>query len=1240
MSETREGTGRDLIVVEPDRKSRSITVARRAPTVVLPTPRKSRARRVSLVVFEGLAGLVLLCGLIAVGFYVALLRGPVPVPFLIAPLESAINTELAGVRVAIGSVILQRGRWGGVRLRLRNVALRDEDGDVVARAPLAAVRLSTEALMHGRIAPKQVDFIEPRLLVSYTPEGGLTLSFGRGADNERPGNGREPPQAAPAAPATAAPARPDEGGGRRIDLAQMLSRASERARSGNDAASFLTSFGLRDAVVVLDRPGQQTAWRVPSMIIQLDHRQKRSIITGKARVMSDGEPWTLVFRAEDSQKQKSLTISLDADGLVPARLAASLDGLAGLRALDSRVKLNMVLTLDRRGDIQATSTRLVLGPGHIRVGKAAGEALAIEGGDVVLRYERAKPGEIQVAESVLSGAWGNVRFAGLVKQVGPDAGVGDWRFDLAAKEGRLAGREPGSPTFAIDRLQLAGRILAATDTLRLETARLEFGGAAFAMTGDVRQLGTSPQLKLSGVVGAMPVKTLAAVWPHALAPGGRDWLRAHVSAGQVLGGRFTIANSPGAAAGRAPSDGGFHISLEIKGEQLVVNYLDGQPPLHLPQVTARLEGAVFELAAPTGTLALGNGRAIRVTDGRFTIADVHQPTSIGEIAFRAQGSADEALDLLDRKPFGYVSGSGLRVTGVTGKVDGTLKLRLPLKLDVRLEDMRMLGRVKVTETRARNILGDFDLQGGSVVFDLTERAIEAKGDLLLQGVSAKLSWQRIFGASPDRQPPLRLSALLDAADRKQLGLEIDHVVIGDIPVELTLRQSATGAPETSVRADLTNTELVLENVAWRKLPGRSAILQFDIAKGTGKGHKVELQGFKIVGEDVAIDGWMALGRNNRLVAFHFPDFSVNVVTRLEVVGRLGADGNWKVKATGQTYDGRDFFRSLFSAGRLSERQRPPTGREPGLDLEAEIGTVIGFSDTTVRKVRMTLVKRKGRLVGLSATGTLETGQPLAARLDKGRNGERLLVAESKDAGSAFRLVGFYPNIKGGHASLQVNLDAKGGAEKSGTLWARQFIILGDQVVSEVVASSDDAATAAPTGQRPLRRRVVRTQFAFDRMKVPFSVGYGQFVLHDSYINGPEIGATMRGKVDFNSRAMTIGGTFVPVYGLNAAFGGIPVIGEILRGRPGEGLFGMTFAVHGSLAQPQVVVHPLSPLAPGIFRQIFEMTPQSPALRPSQPRPATPRRPDRATRSSSSPPGSAGPAILDQGWQARTRAPQD
>ena len=50
----------------------------------------------------------------------------------------------------------------------------------------------------------------------------------------------------------------------------------------------------------------------------------------------------------------------------------------------------------------------------------------------------------------------------------------------------------------------------------------------------------------------------------------------------------------------------------------------------------------------------------------------------------------------------------------------------------------------------------------------------------------------------------------------------------------------------------------------------------------------------------------------------------------------------------------------------------------------------------------------------------------------------MIKAESRDAGAAFRLVGFYPSVDGGEASLEVNLDAGGPATKSGTLWARDF----------------------------------------------------------------------------------------------------------------------------------------------------------------------------------------------------------
>ena len=75
---------------------------------------------------------------------------------------------------------------------------------------------------------------------------------------------------------------------------------------------------------------------------------------------------------------------------------------------------------------------------------------------------------------------------------------------------------------------------------------------------------------------------------------------------------------------------------------------------------------------------------------------------------------------------------------------------------------------------------------------------------------------------------------------------------------------------------------------------------------------------------------------------------------------------------------------------------------------------------------------------------------------------REIKAEARDAGAAFRLVGFYPSVDGGEASLEVNLDAGGAGTKSGTLWARDFSVLGDQVVNDVLT---DPSSEAVLGQQ-------------------------------------------------------------------------------------------------------------------------------------------------------------------------------
>src|SRR5262249_31894792 len=79
----------------------------------------------------------------------------------------------------------------------------------------------------------------------------------------------------------------------------------------------------------------------------------------------------------------------------------------------------------------------------------------------------------------------------------------------------------------------------------------------------------------------------------------------------------------------------------------------------------------------------------------------------------------------------------------------------------------------------------------------------------------------------------------------------------------------------------------------------------------------------------------------------------------------------------------------------------------------------------------------------------------------------------------------------------------------------------------------------------------------------------------------------------------------PLQGINGTvIGDVPLLGQILTGIQGEGIFGITFAVQGSTADPQVIVNPLSLVTPGIFREIFAMTTPNPKVQPREDRAPT------------------------------------
>jgi AsmA-like C-terminal region/Protein of unknown function len=1134
--------------------------------------------------------------------YVKLLHGPISLKTVASSIESSLNADLPGMSVKIEDAELRLASGGQLEIGLKNIRLLDGQNLQIAQAPAALVEFSWRALRYRTIAAERVQLVSPRINVAIGDHAAAAVPVAQRA--------REANETAPAAAAEGAGQDVVDAPLGYVELVKMLVGATSRARRREDAAAFLREFALTNATVIFDTGSRKSIWRAPRIELDFDHRKSRSLIDGRATIASLAGDSNVTFSMYEVESASTVELSLGVERIVPRGFARSLPQLSVLESVGVPLAGDVRLTLTKTGEILAGKMALGAGAGQLDLPWLLGTPLTVDGGQLDITYDGVQK-KFDVAPSHLLFGPSIVRFGGTVtKTQHPSEGLG-WAMELAALPGSTVADERGQPIAAVTQGVLTAFVVPERGHMALSQFLLKVADTEIRAEGFVTDMTGTPSGRLDGRVGTMPAALLKGLWPRALSPNTRAWVAQRVTRGQVQNGTFRLA------VGEAQPGGGpgSRATVAFEGAGVEVQAYGSLPPLEIPRMLVRLEGSSLEINAPEAAFVLPEGRRVPLKTGRFTAVDLTGEQPAAELAVRLASQLGPGLELIERLHGHSLKSFGLNPLAVEGRLEGAVKAVIPLVANASAADLKIDGKLRIADGRARQLIGPFDVSGANLAFDISDKAIDAKGEMLVKGVTTKIAWQYLLQTPPEKQPPLRIVATLDANERTLLGLDVNDIVQGDVPVEIIVAKDQRGETQTKVRADLGKAELVLENVAWRKPPGRAAIFQFDLGKGPQG--RTELQNVKLAGDDVAVEGWMALGPDNKLREFFFPEFSVNVVTRLEVQGKLRPDNVWEVKAKGPTYDGKDLFRSLFNVGQLTERPVPPTKEKAGLELIAEIDNVIGYSETSLRGVRAKVARRADKMTALEVRGTLDGGKPFVAELRTEAGGRRLM-AQSSDAGQTLRLVGFYPNAAGGELKLETNLDGKGAADKTGTLWVTKFAVLGDPIVSEVVQSGDGSQPAIATRAGP-RRGVARERIEFDRLRLPFSVGHGQFVMTEASIIGPLHGAQIRGKIDFKTRTLNVGGTYVPVSGLNSAIGSIPVLGQLLAGPRGEGVFGMTYAVNGPINDPQVIVNPLSLVTPGILREIFQMTPENPKVQPRA-EPAVPQQaPAQAARASSSGP---------------------
>ncbi|MGQ0458030.1 MAG: AsmA-like C-terminal region-containing protein [Hyphomicrobium sp.] len=1145
---------------------------------------------------------VALLSLAALGVLVVRLKhGPITFDVLASSIERGINAELSDNAVRVKGAELRLGASGGLEFRLRDLTVLEGDGDVLMHAPLAAVAISTSALWRARVVPERIELIDAQVSLVYTDDAGLVID--RSA----------PPPADGATPATTtiAPSTPPPS----VNLPKMLSDASKRARRRVGATSYLTEFALTNAAVVVQYAGQESRWRIADASVDLNHGRRRSVISGRATIDSQYGPWAFSFLTDESEKTDTLQVKATVRDFVPAALGAAAPPFALLKMFQLPIAGDATVKLSTLGDIESADLAVEAKAGRIAHPELK-QPFELTGGLLRLTFD-GKERRWKLEPSPMKWADGSMLFTGEMRDVAADAGQPPtWRFALDGKNGVMEAPAFGVAPVTLDAWTVEGALVPRRGLVEISKFRMAGGGGEAVATATT-QVGPKGQSTRADVkISAMPLATLKALWPRALAPAARQWVGENVSATEFKGGAILLLTGDYLAK-ESPADSarGERLSASFQALNSTFAPMTGMAPIVAPRGLVSLENDVLEVTAPDAAVVLPGDRKVPLKGARLYSPNVDPDRPDGEVTFSTQAALGPFLEAVEQLPMRAVRDAAPFPKAADGKVDAQFKIKLPLAGKVSPDEVTVEGKARIADGRFGKIAGQFDVQGFTLNLDLTPDTLNASGDLLVNGVPAKIAGQRMLGPAAGEQPPIKITANLDETDRTQLGLDVNDVVRGVAAIEISYQKGDLPEPAIKLKADLTQSEIVIEPLAWRKASGRSAALEADLVAGKGQ-NKSELQNFRISGDDIAVEGWLGVGADNRLTEFYFPTFALNVVSRLEVQGSLRKDNVWDIKANGPTFDGRDLFRSMFQVGAAPEPKSKPSKSSRGVDVAAEVSTVLGASETSLRGLKIKLSKRDGNLTALDIRGGMDGGATVAAALDPSR-GARRLVVDSVDAGQVLKLVDFYPNMQGGLLKLEINLDGKGAAEKTGTLWVDQFKVLGDPVVSEVFSGADPGKPAISAGGQ---RNVTREVFEFDRMRAPFSIGYGQFVLEDAYMKGPLVGASVRGKVDFKTRKINLGGSYIPLNGLNSAFGGIPIFGQLISGAQGEGIFGITFAVQGPLADPQVIVNPLSIVAPGIFREIFQMTAANPQVQVREEKaPAKPA----SERVRAAPPGDAG-----------------
>lgn len=745
----------------------------------------------------------------------------------------------------------------------------------------------------------------------------------------------------------------------------------------------------------------------------------------------------------------------------------------------------------------------------------------------------------------------------------PIEGVGGGiRIRLQAERAELDRLTAGEAPLALDKATLEGVIAPNMRSFTLDRLEVQEDQGTASLSGRF-SMENDGLIQTRVEARKFDLRKALRVWPIWVASNVRRWLIAHAESGQM-----TSLSLQTSLSGEALQDAFNHRPLPDQALKLTYRLDDirlkpvlDAAALNGLSATGVSSGRRADIEIERAWVEPAAGQRFEILGAKLQVANTALRPAMLEMTIPAQGRLDGLLTFLSAPSLKNLVGLPQDAAVTDGVFQGQAQIALPLSATPQAKDTRVDIRAETKNVVIDNIVKGERLEGGAFSFASKSGVVAGKGEGRIAGVLNQIE----FRSDAARNTVATVKAQLDEAILIKRGIDLRPAAAGPIAATFTVVLGKSAPVEVDLDLAKTRIESGIPGIG--KRAGQAGRAKFTL---NTRQESTSLDGFELDLGTTQMRGRIELQRDGQFGKADLSQFKVSAGDNAKLtIDRTR--GVLRIALSGNSFDLRPFMRG-FQGGKIEDGKSGD--KAPDFDLDLQTTVLVGFNGELMNAADVKASRRQGRITQLALRGQFG-GAPITAKSGDNRGEFTSILTDSADAGALMRFLDIYARMLGGRLTAELLVGAQ---TQQGVVQVRDFLIRGEPSLRQV-----GAASRTSQGQP-----IVSDEVQFTKLRADFARRPGRLELKEAVMWGGQIGGTLEGTLDYASDQVNLKGVFVPAYALNNFFASVPLLGPILGGSQYEGLFAVPFVITGKASAPVFRTNPISVIAPGFLRKIFEI----------------------------------------------------